>query len=244
VRYYAIGDIHGQLDALKAAHARIAADRARHPGPARVVHLGDLVDRGPDARGVLDYLIAGHARHADWITLKGNHDRMFHRFVTEGEVHDSNIASGLGWLNDRLGGDATLASYGIEAHEADPEVAFDAARRAVPQAHLDFIASLPLTHAAGEVLFVHAGLRPGVPLERQREDDLLWIRDGFLDSGADFGPLVVHGHTALEEPAHFGNRVDLDGGAGYGRPLVAAAFEGRDCFVLEEGGARRPLLPE
>lgn len=241
---YAIGDIHGQLDALRAAHARIDADRAAHgTQAAQIVHLGDLTDRGPDSRGVLDHLIAGHAAGKPWITIKGNHDRMFHRFVTTGDQHDSNIKSGLGWLNPRLGGPATLASYGVaDTHEADPESAFEAARAAVPQAHLEFIAQRPLYHRADDLLFVHAGIRPNLPLERQHEDDLIWIRDGFLDHTDPFDWLVIHGHTALDAPQHFGNRVDLDSGAGYGRPLTAAVIEGRDVFVLTDQG-RVPLRP-
>ena len=244
MRIYAIGDIHGQLAELKAAHARITADRARcGDQDALIVHLGDLTDRGPDSAGVLDYLIAGHAAGEPWITLRGNHDRMFLRFITLGDPHDHNIKSGLGWLNDRLGGDATLASYGIDAHEADPEDAFARAIKAVPQAHIDFLADRPLTYLTDELLFVHAGIRPGVPLERQREDDLIWIRDPFLYHTAAYPWLIVHGHTALDAPTHFGNRIDLDSGAGYGRPLTAAVFEARECWVLSDDG-RVPLLPD
>ena len=116
------------------------------------------------------------------------------------------------------------------------------AASAVPAAHLDFIDALPLWHQTDDLLFVHAGLRPGIALEEQREDDLIWIREGFVDSDFDFGRLVVHGHTALDHPQHFGNRIDLDGGAGYGRPLIPAVFEGRDCWLLTERG-RVPLTP-
>ena len=98
-------------------------------------------------------------------------------------------------------------------------------------------------HLSDELIFVHAGLRPGVALKDQREDDLIWIRQGFLDHGGSFGRLVVHGHTALDHPEHAGNRVNLDGGAGYFRPLHAAVFEGRDCWLLTDKGreALRPI---
>jgi serine/threonine protein phosphatase 1 len=113
---------------------------------------------------------------------------------------------------------------------------------AVPAAHRAFLAGLPLMHRAGDVLFVHAGIRPGVPLDAQAEDDLLWIREGFLDDPRDHGALVVHGHTAVTAPEHHGNRVNIDTRAGYGGALTAVAIEGRAVFVLGPGG-RRPLLP-
>lgn len=239
---YALGDVHGQLDGLKRAHDLIARDAGSGPGAARIVHLGDYVDRGPDSRGVVRYLREGAAQHPDWIILRGNHDRMFCRFVRSGTVHDDRIKSGLGWLHPRLGGVDTLASYGVTATEARPRDARRAAAEAVPPEDLTFLEALPLVHETDELIFVHAGIRPGVPLAEQEEDDLIWIRDGFLDDDTDHGRLVVHGHTALDAPQHFGNRIDLDGGAGYGRPLVPVAFEGTDCFLLTDTG-RVPLRP-
>ncbi|SFO90892.1 metallophosphoesterase family protein [Tranquillimonas alkanivorans] len=260
---YAVGDIHGQSARLDRALDMIEADG----GPeARIVFLGDYTDRGPDSRGVLDRLIAGRDAGRDWIFLKGNHDRMFLRFLEEGRENDHNIRSGLSWFNPRLGGVQTLGSYGMAASEG-PAFLMDAnggletlasygigdreltlhelaeeAARTVPQAHQDFLASLQLYHATEELLFVHAGIRPGLPLERQVEDDLIWIRDGFLDDSSDHGRLVVHGHTVVPEPMHLGNRVALDTGAGYGDPLTAAVFEGGDVWVLGSGG-RVPLVP-
>jgi serine/threonine protein phosphatase 1 len=241
---YAIGDIHGQLEMLRAAHARIAADKARHgTAAAPVVHLGDLTDRGPDSRGVIDHLIGGIENGAPWIVLKGNHDRMFHGFLSDPAYHDPRLRAGLSWLDPRLGGDTTLASYGVRVGgvRALRDIRAEAADR-VPERHLEFLAGLPLTHVTDAAVFVHAGIRPGVPLADQHEDDLVWIRDGFLEDPRDHGRLVVHGHTALQRPAHFGNRVDLDTGAGYGRPLTAAVFEGRACAILTDAG-RVPLLP-
>ncbi len=257
---YAVGDIHGQLEQLDRALALIEADG----GPdAPVVFLGDYTDRGPDSAGVLDRLIAGQEAGRPWRFCKGNHDRMFLSFLAMGRENDSRISSGKSWLNRALGGVRTLRSYGLESEGlsfldnggietlasyrvpggrlSSTELA-EAARQAVPEAHLRFLNSLEPYHEAGELLFVHAGLRPGLPLDRQSEDDLLWIRGEWLTSTADHGWLVVHGHTALAHPEHYGNRVNLDGGAGYGNPLVPAVFEGRRAWTLGEAG-RTPLEP-
>lgn len=237
---YAIGDIHGHDDKLQLALERIARDG----GPeAEVVFLGDLVDRGPDSRGVIERLKQGVADGRPWHVLLGNHDRMFARFLRGGVVHDARILSGLPWTDVRLGGLATLASYGIAATAETPlSDLFAAAQAAVPADHLAFIESRPLTLERDGRLFVHAGIRPGVALADQDPDDLVWIRDPFLSCPDPFPWLVIHGHTALEFPQHFGNRIDLDGGAGYGRPVHPAVIEGRDAWVLTEDG-RQPLPP-
>lgn len=258
---YAIGDIHGQKAMLDQALDLIRADG----GPdADIVFLGDYTDRGPDSRAVVQSLIDGHKAGRNWRFIKGNHDRFFTQFVRHNRQHDDRVLSGINWLNARLGGTKTLASYGVVGTSVfDPHISGErevlahfekgtdtltpaqlhgAAQAVVPQDHLDFLDSLPLTVETDDLLFVHAGIKPGVALPDQDTEDLLWIRDGFLDDPTDHGKLIVHGHTALEAPQHFGNRVDLDGGAGYGRPLVPAVFEGRDCFLLTPGG-RHPLLP-
>jgi serine/threonine protein phosphatase 1 len=243
VRSYAIGDIHGQLGLLLAAHERIAADTARH-GAAPVIHVGDLVDRGPDSRGVIEFLRDGLARGEDWVVLKGNHDRMFTGFLADPWARDPGLRSELTWLHPRLGGGATLASYGV-ANAADRPVGpvHAEALAAVPETHRAFLDALPLLHRAGDAVFVHAGIRPGVALDAQDENDLLWIREPFLSDPADHGPLIIHGHTALDAPTHYGNRVNIDSSAGYGGPLTAIAVEGREIFVLT-GDGRVPLLPD
>lgn len=235
---YAIGDIHGHIDLLRAAHDRITADRAAHgTGDAPVIHLGDLVDRGPDCRGVVQYLIDGMAQGAPWQVLKGNHDRMFTGFIRDIHHHDEGLRSELSWLHPRLGGAATLASYGVRSPADRPLAPVHAeAVAAVPQAHLDFIDSRPVWLQRGEVVFVHAGIRPGVPMAEQAETDLVWIRAGFLDDPRDHGFLVVHGHTALDHATHYGNRVNIDSSAAYGGPLTAIVIEGRDVFVLTDQG--------
>lgn len=256
---YAIGDIHGQKAMLDRALALIDADGG---ADARIVFLGDYTDRGPDSKAVIETLIAGQTAGKPWTFIKGNHDKMFVDFITQAIEHDPHVKSGISWINKRLGGVTTLASYGVAGepnflHPAnggletlaayidgdkklDRKTVQSMARDAVPQAHIDFLKRLPLTHETDDLLFVHAGLRPGIPLADQDPDDLMWIRDGFLESDQDFGKLVVHGHTALDHPQHHGNRVNLDGGAGYGNPLIPAVFEGRDCWLLTPTG-RQPL---
>lgn len=242
---YAIGDIHGQLALLQEAHARIARDQ-RDYGPGPVVHLGDYVDRGPDSRGVVEFLMQGLDAGQDWVVLKGNHDRMFTGFLDDPAWQDPGLRSDLSWLHVRLGGAATLASYGVK-NAADRPIAkvHAEAVAAVPRAHRDFLQGLPDRHRAAEAIFVHAGMRPGIALEDQAQTDLLWIRQGFLELRSDFGGLVVHGHTAIDAPAHYGNRVNLDSGAAYGGPLTAAVIHGRDVSVLTaQGRLRLPVTPD
>ena len=242
MRIYAIGDIHGQLDMLKETHALIEADKARVGDPdAQIVHLGDYTDRGPDSAGVVQYLMDGIAADQPWLAIRGNHDRMFCRFVRSGDAHDNDhIKSGKSWLHPALGGPTTLASYGVEAEDGKFEEAFAAAQKAVPDAHLSFLENLPLTIEWQNYVFVHAGVRPGVPLQDQSEEDLIWIRDGWLDFNGELPYMVVHGHTALDEATHFGNRIDIDTGAGYGRPLTALVIENGVEEILTADG-RAPL---
>ena len=260
-KIYAIGGIHGQKAMLDQALDLIHADG----GPdAEIVFLGDYVDRGPDSRAVIETLIAGQEAGRKWTFIMGNHDRMFTRFVRDGAEHDPRISSGLSWLNRRMGGEATLqsynigggngpsflhpsgggletlVSYGIASGDFDPAQLVALARQSVPKHHLEFIEKLPLTYQTDDLIFVHAGLKMERPLEWQDPEDLLWIREGFLESRIDYGKLIVHGHTALDQPQHYGNRVNLDGGAGYGNPLIPAVFERRQCWLLTKDG-RVPL---
>ncbi len=244
MRAYAIGDIHGQIDLLHAAHARVAADRAMvGDADAPLIHLGDLTDRGPHSRDVIEHLIQGTKSGEPWVTIKGNHDHMFSLFLSDPLAADPGLRADLTWLHPRLGGDTTLLSYGIE-HAADrsPEDLHAEARDKVPAEHVAFLESLPLNYEAAGAMFVHAGIRPGVPLARQTAEDMMWIRKDFHASKADHGPLIVHGHTPVDAPTHYGNRLNLDTGAAYGKALTAAVIENGNVFVLEEDG-RRPLPP-
>ncbi len=245
MRSYAIGDIHGHLDLLLDAHERIAMDRRRTGDmEAPVIHLGDLVDRGPDSRGVVDWLDSGIRRGEPWVALKGNHDRMFTGFLDAADWHDPGLSRDLSWLHPRLGGVETLASYGVRnARDRRLAPVHADAVAAVPEAHRAFLKTRPTSFHRGEVLFVHAGIRPGVPIPGQTETDLVWIRKVFLEHATDHGFLVVHGHTALDAPRHYGNRVNLDSGAAYGGLLTAVVIEGRDVWNLADG-RRTPLLPQ
>lgn len=239
---YAIGDVHGHLDLLVAAHARIAADRRRTGSEAPIVHLGDLVDRGPESAEVVEYLRMGPAGGPPWITIKGNHDLMFMLFLRDAGARDPGLRRDLTWLHGKLGGAATLRSYGVEVEGRPLPEAWAEATARVPADHRAFLDALPLMHRTDGATFVHAGIRPGVALDAQKDMDLMWIREGFLDDPRDHGPLVIHGHTVVPTPTHFGNRVALDTGAAYGGPLTAAAVEGRDVWVLTDDG-REALVP-
>lgn len=235
---YAVGDIHGQRAFLDAALDRIERDG----GPdATVVFVGDLVDRGPDSPGVIDRLREGVAAGHPWTVLCGNHDRMFQTFLRRGHLHNDNIKSGRIWLDERLGGLATLAAYGVEGlgRRSSDQILEDARQR-VPASHLKFLDSLPLSHQTEDCFFVHAGIRPGVPLDGQAEDDMLWIRDEFLSDRRRHPKLIVHGHTPVDEPTHYGNRINTDCGAGYDRPLEPVVIEAPDrAFRLTPKGRVR-----
>ena len=237
---YAMGDIHGRMDFLEAALEWIRQDGG---DDAPIVFLGDLEDRGPDSKQVIELLSAGVAAGRNWEVIKGNHDRMFESFLRDGTLTDPQIRSGIGWFHERVGGLTTLESYGIEQAGRRPgaEVLAEALEK-VPEAHRAFLAERPLMLEVGDLLFVHAGIRPGVAIEDQVEDDLLWIRDEFLTDRRQHPRLVVHGHTPVDMPFHFGNHVNLDGGAGYGRPIYPAVFEGTDAWLLD-GKGRMPLVP-
>jgi serine/threonine protein phosphatase 1 len=213
-RVYAIGDIHGCLAELRLLHAAIATDLVmRPPVSALLVHLGDYIDFGPDSAGVLA-LLAERPPSAGLATvnLMGDHER------TALDALSGDGAAATDWLH--TGGEATLVSWGIAA-----DVPRGDWRARVPAAHLDFMQGLGLEHREGDYLFVHAGIRPDVRLDRQAEDDLLGIRQSFLASEQDFGAIVVHGHTASPAPTIKPNRIGLDTGAGCGGRLTCAVFE-------------------
>ncbi|MBB4371355.1 serine/threonine protein phosphatase 1 [Bradyrhizobium sp. cir1] len=207
---FAIGDIHGCFDELLTLLA--VCDLACPEEDARFIFVGDYIDRGPDSGRVVDFLIRRQAdQERRFICLRGNHEEML---VRAADRHRSDRDLMNWWGN---GGEQTLESYGVD----DPGD--------LPAEHLAWFRQLPLMHKDRHRLFVHAGIRPGVPLSLQSPEDLLWIREPFLSSADDHGLLVVHGHTPVTSgrPDLRANRLNLDTGACFGGPLTAAAFSSR-----------------
>jgi serine/threonine protein phosphatase 1 len=215
-RVYAIGDVHGCLDRLQAIHELIAEDLAARPAQdAVVVHLGDYVDRGPDSAGVVAQLVAGAPLpNVPTINLMGNHEHMMLAALASGETETTEL-----WLAN--GGADSLQSWGVPRSAQPREWP-----NYLPMPHLMFLRDLALRHAVGGYLFVHAGIRPGIPLDRQSRHDLMWIREPFLSWNEPFGPVVVHGHTPRPEPVVRPNRIGIDTGAVMGGVLTCAVLEG------------------
>ena len=232
MRVYAIGDVHGRADLLAATERRIAADLKRYPpaGEANVILLGDYVDRGPSSRRVLRRLSTGIIAGLPTRCLMGNHEQAMLRFLDD----PLNAAD---WLD--YGGRATLGSYGIDAGEPgddDPPERLmalaAAAAAAIPPAQLAFLHGLELSIELGSFLFVHAGIRPGVPLARQQRRDLLFIREPFLSTTRRLSHRVVHGHTVSDEVEVLPHRVGIDTGAYRTDRLSAVMIEGANVAVL------------
>jgi len=215
-RIYAVGDVHGCAARLLAIHRAIAADLAERPvAEALLIHMGDYIDRGPDSAEVIAMLLRGPAvPGARVINLMGNHEDLL-----LGALADSaSETKARNWLDN--GGPATLRSWGVPLAGGPLEWA-----RRIPPEHQAFLRGLALRHSAGGYLFVHAGVRPNVPLDAQSTEDLLWIREPFLSFAGDFGAVVVHGHTPIPEPVVRPNRVGIDTGAVMGGRLTCAVFE-------------------
>jgi serine/threonine protein phosphatase 1 len=213
-RVYAIGDVHGCLERLEALHTMIAEDLAARPVDGAVlVHLGDYVDRGPDSAGVVALLAAGAPLAVPTVNLMGNHEHMMLAAVATGETEATEL-----WLAN--GGADSLLSWGVPRSAQPKEWS-----SYLPKPHLMFLRDLAVRHAVGGYMFVHAGIRPGIPLERQSRHDLMWIREPFLSFKDPFGPVVVHGHTPRHEPVVRQNRIGIDTGAVMGGVLTCAVLE-------------------
>ncbi len=231
LRVYAIGDVHGRADLLKRLFALIDADLDRRP-PAQAQHvmLGDYVDRGPASREVIDLILARAAQH-EIIALKGNHDAFLLQAL------DDPPAMG-DWL--LMHGVETLASYGLTSANVAGSRFSDLARAfaaALPEDHLQFFRGLKSSFSCGDFFFAHAGVRPGIDLERQSEADLIWIRQEFLRHQGDFGKIVVHGHTPVREVERRANRIGIDTAAYATGKLTALVIEGSDLRILDTAAA-------
>jgi len=206
-RILAIGDIHGCRDLLMRLLDRLGID----PRADTLIFVGDYLDRGPDAREVIETLLRLRQTGVNAICLKGNHESMFLNYYLEGRDEALFLING---------GQRTLDSYGISLAEARQG-------KGLPEEHLRFLTSLPLSHETDEYFFVHGGLRPGVPIADQSPEDLLWIRHEFIDTDWDFGLTVVFGHTPLAEPLLEKNKIGIDTGAVYGGRLTCIELPSR-----------------
>ena len=227
-RVYAVGDVHGRSDLLAETIARIDDDARRRPVEHVIeVYLGDYIDRGPDSSGVLDLLAVRLVRrHA--ICLRGNHEAILERFLWQ----DADAL--YHW--SKLGGLQTLASYGIVPRARSEMEKPSAIRRSLielfPREHELFLQCLRNSFVCGDFLFVHAGVRPGVPMNLQDPEDLYWIRDEFLNSEINHGKVIVHGHTPVDHPDIRQNRINIDTGAWRTGVLTCIAIEGASVLVL------------
>ena len=238
-RAYAVGDIHGRLDLLDRMLARIEADiAARPPRRTFVAFLGDLIDRGPDSRGVVERLRTWRPERVRTIFLAGNHEEVLLRML-DGEK--DILAS---WL--KFGGAECARSYGLDPEELAviaEEEALAKVQAAVPRTHKEFLAGFADTFRFGDYLFVHAGLRPGVGIEEQDRFDLRWIREPFLSDAREHGCVVVHGHTIVGEVEERPNRIAIDTGAYHSGILTAVGIEEERRWFLStaaEAGESAP----
>ena len=219
-RLYVIGDIHGRLDLLNKLIEAIRRDVDKHGFESLIVTLGDYIDRGPNSRGVVERLL-DNPFPGRFVALKGNHEALLESFLDEPEI-------GSQWRH--LGGLETLHSFGVPVKRLMVGQNYDEAaqqlRNALSQEHFRFFESLKLSLIVDQYFLCHAGVRPGIPLERQNPEDLLWIRDEFLNSRTDYGKIVVHGHTPTEAPEVLPNRINIDTGAFATGKLTCVVLDG------------------
>jgi serine/threonine protein phosphatase 1 len=208
---YAIGDIHGCLGPLKKLLEAVNPDLNRH----KLVFIGDYIDRGPSSMGVVDYVIRLKKQYPaeNIICLKGNHEAMFLDFL-------NGIERQLFLFN---GGQSTLRDYWGEHWDSLADLR-------LPPEHEEFYLSLKNYYETRDYIFVHGGLKPGVPLDAQEEEDLFWIRGEFITSFEDFGHKVVFGHTPMKYPLVMPNKIGIDTGCVYGNFLTCIRLPGEEFF--------------
>ncbi len=223
---YAIGDVHGCYDQLLQVEQLIREDAAVHAERTLVVMLGDYIDRGRSSREVIEHLCRppeGFER----ITLCGNHEEAFRQLLAKPAAYAQ-------WL--RFAGPQTLASYGVDGAYLMRHGGASALRRAlegaVPAQHREFLENLPSMLTIGDIVFVHAGIRPGVPLQQQKDSDLLWIREPFLTRGPQLPLLVIHGHTPVPRPFVGTGRIAIDTGAFATGKLTALRIMNRQAVFI------------
>jgi serine/threonine protein phosphatase 1 len=241
-RIYAVGDIHGRADLLETLLHTIRQDAFREPSNGRpiLIFLGDYIDRGFQSKDVIDLLLGDLVSPFETHFLKGNHEAAMLQFLDE-------PAMGPRWAE--FGGAETLVSYGVRPPRSRTSLdewaaASEQLNNILPAAHLDFLMNLKVNVRIGDYMFVHAGVRPGVDLSRQSEQDMLWIREEFLNDRRPLGAVVVHGHTPATRPHRDSRRVGIDTGAYLSGRLTAARFEHDAVDFLSTGPAAESLAGE
>jgi len=231
-RVYAIGDIHGRIDLLDQLLRKLDADdEARGPADTVLIFLGDLVDRGPDSAEVVERLMGVKANHPGTRVLMGNHEEVFLQAARDGSVGALRYCL-------RIGGEATVKSYGVtetEYRDASMEELAAMLQARVPAAHLDFLESFEDMIVVGDYVFVHAGVHPDAPLAQQKINDLRWIRGDFLNFRGRLEKIVVHGHSISDEVEVRQHRIGLDTGAYSSGVLTAMGFEGGTRWLVQTG---------
>lgn len=239
-RVYAIGDVHGRADLLKRLLDDLNADarRGEYSGKPILIFLGDYVDRGFQSKDVLNILLGKTVSSFETYFLKGNHEQAMLQFLEDPTI-------GPRWAE--YGGAETLVSYGVQPPRSRTNLdewirASADLRQAMPAEHIQFLQTLELSVRIGDYVFVHAGMKPGVPLDQQEEHDILWIRDEFINDRRPFEAVIVHGHTPLQKPYRDGRRIGLDTGAYLTGKLTAARFE-HDVVQFITTGPRLDVAP-
>jgi serine/threonine protein phosphatase 1 len=227
-RAYVVGDVHGRLDLLEQLLAKIHSELQRRPArKTLLVFVGDLIDRGPSSAQVIERLRTYRREGIRPLFLLGNHEEVLLRIL------DGDKTLIPSWL--KFGGLQCLESYGVDTaqlHDRSDDQLMQLIQEAVPSNHVEFLRSFIDSCRFGDYLFVHAGIRPGIELEQQRQTDLRWIREPFLFDETDHGFIVVHGHTISTEIDEQSNRIGIDTGAYRTGVLSALAIEGADRWFL------------
>jgi serine/threonine protein phosphatase 1 len=211
-KIFAIGDVHGCFSRLRELMDLINPD----PAGDTVVFIGDYIDRGPNPRAVVDFVLEIKERLPHTVCLRGNHEQMFLNYYCEDREEQLFMYNG---------GISTVGSY-------SPGGVWNGGKPAIPEEHLQFFTSLDLYYETQDYLFVHAGLRPGISLQKQDREDLIWIRNKFILSGQNFGKVVVFGHTPFNDPLIEPNKIGIDTGAVYGGKLTCVELPGVKIYQV------------
>ena len=229
VRAYAIGDIHGRADLLEKLLGKIKADTGKNnQAEPHVIFLGDYVDRGMESKEVVDLSLDFDLKGGTKVYLKGNHEAMMLDFLAD-------PSTGPRWFEN--GGLATLLSYGVQpqgnfSSKNNLEKIRDQFLTSIPKAHKNFYENLVMNYELGNYFFVHAGVNPDRPLDKQTWEDMLWIRDEFLESEKPLEKTVVHGHSVVLDPVVSENYISVDTGAFFTGKLTCAVLEGEDVRFI------------